>query len=98
MRLLIIEPWFGAIGHPAQSLINMASAIGKDERVEYLVSMNSDSEHCLNSMQRLKTWGNVHGFSVRLRAVLFRSIGCSSEIFEYWQVRCTSQAYFIDET
>ena len=64
MRLLIIQPWFGAIGHPAQSLINLASAIGKDERVDYLVSMNSDSELCLNSMQRLKTWGNVYGYSV----------------------------------
>ncbi|MEO8331310.1 MAG: hypothetical protein ABI479_02680 [Gallionella sp.] len=65
MSLLIIQPWFGAVGHPAQSLINMASAIGKDERVEYLVSMNSDSELCLNSMQRLKSWGKVHGFSVK---------------------------------
>lgn len=65
MQLLIIEPWFGAIGHPAQSLINMASAIGRDERVDYLVSMNADSELCLNSMQRLKTWGEVHGFPVK---------------------------------
>jgi glycosyltransferase involved in cell wall biosynthesis len=65
MKLLIIQPWFGAIGHPAQSLINMASAIGEDDRVDYLVSMNSESELCLNSMQRLKTWGNVHGFSVK---------------------------------
>lgn len=65
MKLLIIQPWFGAIGHPAQSLINMASAIGKDERVDYLVSMNSESALCLNSMQRLKTWGKVHGFLVK---------------------------------
>lgn len=64
MKLLIIQPWFCAIGHPAQSLINMASAIGEDERVEYLVSMNSDSELCLNSMQRLKMWGKVQGFLV----------------------------------
>lgn len=78
MRLIIIEPWFGAIGHPAQSLINMASAIGKDERVDYLVSMNSDSEHCLHSMQRLKTRGNVHGFSVKT------SVGRNNTLRAFW--------------
>ncbi|MEO7621575.1 MAG: hypothetical protein ABIS30_00800 [Gallionella sp.] len=78
MKLLIIQPWFGAIGHPAQSLINMASAIGEDGRVDYLVSMNSESELCLNSMQRLKTWGNVHDFSVKT------SVGSSNTLRAFW--------------
>lgn len=78
MKLLIIQPWFGAIGHPAQSLINMASAIGKDVCVDYLVSMNSDSELCLNSMQRLKTWGNVFGFPVKT------FVGRSNTLRAFW--------------
>lgn len=78
MKLLIIEPWFGAIGHPAQSLINMASAIGKDERVEYLVSMNSGSELCEDSMQRLKAWGKVHGFPAQT------FIGRSNTLRAFW--------------
>lgn len=78
MKLLIIQPWFGAIGHPAQSLINMASAIGEDDRVDYLVSVNKDSATCLNSMQRLKAWGQVHDFSVKT------PVGSSNTLRAFW--------------
>jgi hypothetical protein len=62
MKLLIIQPWFFAVGHPAQSLLNMASALGKDERVEYLVSGSSESGRFLDSLEQLKTWGKVEEF------------------------------------
>ena len=64
MKLLIIQPWFSAIGHPAQSLINMASAIGRDERVDYLVSGNTEAGFCLEPMERLRTWGKLERFAV----------------------------------
>ncbi len=64
MKLLIVQPWFSAIGHPAQSLINMASAIGKDERVDYLVSDNTEAGFCLESIERLRAWGRVESFVV----------------------------------
>lgn len=64
MKMLIIEPWFCAIGHPAQSLLNLASAIGKDERVDYLVSCSSDPGIFLDSMGRLKAWGEVECYAV----------------------------------
>lgn len=63
MKLLIIQPWFCAIGHPAQSLNNLASAIGKDERVHYLVSHDiGASEFFLSSMKSLNKWGEVKSF------------------------------------
>ena len=62
-KFLIVQPWFCGFGHPAQSLINTASAIGRDDRVQYLVSINNSVEPCLNSMNRLKAWGEVHSFS-----------------------------------
>lgn len=65
MRLLIIQPWFDAIGHPAQSLINMASAIGKDERVDYLVSSSSESKFFVESLERLRSWGRVERYVVK---------------------------------
>lgn len=64
MKLLIIQPWFCAIGHPAQSLINLASAIGRDERVEYLVSSNGEVGHFNDSVERLRTWGEVESYVV----------------------------------
>jgi len=64
MKLLIIQPWFSAIGHPAQSLLNMASAFGKNDRVDYLVSCSKESAFCSVAMERLKTWGEVTSFAV----------------------------------
>jgi hypothetical protein len=63
-KLLIIQPWFGAVGHPAQSLINMACAIGKKEDVHYLVSLNNSPDSSMNSMERLKVLGDVSSFTV----------------------------------
>ncbi|MDO8291265.1 MAG: hypothetical protein Q7T29_00155 [Gallionella sp.] len=62
MKLIIIQPWFTAIGHPAQSLINMASAIGRDESVDYLVSSNGESGFFLESMEQLRAWGKVGSY------------------------------------
>jgi glycosyltransferase involved in cell wall biosynthesis len=90
MKLLIIQPWFSAIGHPAQSLINTASAIGKDDRVEYLVSMDSESQFCLNSLQQLKRWGNVHCFSVK--ASLGRT-NTARAFWALWRLRMKGHRY-----
>lgn len=99
MKLLIIQPWFSAIGHPAQSLINMASAIGRDERVEYLVSRNDDSDFYLDSVERLKTWGDVESYTVTTQ------VGSSNTIralFALWRLRMQGRQYqrifFFDES
>lgn len=62
MKLLIVEPWFCGFGHPAQSLLNLASALGKDPRVEYLVSSSRDPGVFLESMAQLKAWGPFETF------------------------------------
>lgn len=63
MKLLIIEPWFCAIGHPAQSLINFAAAIGKNDHIHYLVSHDiGTSEKFSQLIKRLSTWGEVKTF------------------------------------
>lgn len=64
MKLLIIEPWFTGEGHPAQSLLNTASAIGRDDRVDYLVSFGNATEKYSVFRDRLGAWGRVFSFSV----------------------------------
>ncbi|MEW6406264.1 MAG: hypothetical protein AB1649_31145, partial [Chloroflexota bacterium] len=61
-KTLIIQPWFTGKGHPAQSLLNTASTIGKDERVEYLVSFEDQSKACKDAIGRLEQLGLVHRF------------------------------------
>lgn len=64
MKLLIVQPWFSAIGHPAQSLLNMASAIGRDDRVDFLVSISSHTSTSQQSIERLRALGKVGTFIV----------------------------------
>jgi len=99
MKLLIIQPWFSAIGHPAQSLINMASAIGRDDRVDYLVSSNGEPGHFLDSMEKLRTWGKVESYSVTT------PVGDSNTVralLAVWRLRLNGRQYqrifFFDES
>lgn len=64
MKLLIVEPWFTGLGHPAQSLINTASAIGRHAHIDYLVSFVDESEFFIKTRDRLSTWGRVIRFRV----------------------------------
>lgn len=99
MKLLIIEPWFCAIGHPAQSLINMASAIGRDGRVVYLVSSSCDSAFFQGSMEQLKAWGEVESY------VVTTPVGDSNTtraLLALWRLRFKGRNYqrifFFDES
>lgn len=42
MNLLIVQPWFSAIGHPAQSLLNTAKVLGAGADVQYLIADPGD--------------------------------------------------------
>jgi hypothetical protein len=99
MKLLIIQPWFTAIGHPAQSLISMASAIGKDEGVDYLVSSNIEATFCLESMERLKGWGRVEGFAVTTPTGHSNTVRA---LLRLWRMRLGGRQYqrifFLDES
>lgn len=99
MKLLIIQPWFSAIGHPAQSLINMATAIGRDERVEYLVSTSGESDFCHESIEQLRAWGEVESYAVTT------PVGDSNTIralLALWSIRLKGRQYqrifFFDES
>ena len=99
MKLLIVQPWFSAIGHPAQSLINMASAIGKDERVDYLVSDNTEAGFCLESIERLKAWGRVESFVVTTPTGHSNTVRA---LLQLWRMRLKGRKYqrifFFDES
>lgn len=99
MKLLVIQPWFCAIGHPAQSLINMASAIGRDERVDYLVSSYGEPGVFLDSMEQLKAWGEVESY------VVTTPVGDSNTtraLLALWRMRLKGRQYqrifFFDES
>jgi hypothetical protein len=61
-RLLIVEPWFSIIGHPAQSLLNTARVLGNSEDIRYLVSVVPQRRELQPILQQLRTHGAVHEF------------------------------------
>jgi len=87
-RLLIVQPWFCSFGHPAQSLVNLASAIGKDDRVEYLVSSNKGHRSELNSVCRIEVSGVVHSFVSRDPA----GTGRWNTVKALWAIYCLQKA------
>lgn len=64
MTILLIQPWFTAIGHPAQSLLNLAEALRHDDRLEYLVSFQKKSKFFQESYRRLSALGQATYFTV----------------------------------
>jgi hypothetical protein len=62
--MLIIQPWFTAIGHPAQSTLNTANVLGINAQVAYLISHGFGSKHLLEAEQKLRRYGHVETFSV----------------------------------
>ncbi len=62
--LLIVQPWFTAIGHPAQSLLSTASVIGAHDRVSYLISQEVGDNLFTDLAEQLGRYGHVETFIV----------------------------------
>lgn len=77
MRLLIIQPWFTAAGHPAQSLINTARTIGREADICYLISTQPNFSAAELQQKTLKEYGHVTEFPVNspsLREGTFKAL------------------------
>jgi glycosyltransferase involved in cell wall biosynthesis len=57
--IVIIQPWFSAAGHPAQSLINLAKIVGNYNGVTYLISIMSGNHPIEEASRKLKLLGEV---------------------------------------
>lgn len=99
-KLLIIQPWFTAIGHPAQSLINMAAAIGKSECVDYLISSSNDLPISIhNSIKQLSSWGVVESYPVTASVGVQNTIGALLKLLRlHLKGRKYQRILFFDES
>jgi hypothetical protein len=62
--LLVVQPWFVALGHPAQSTLNTAAALDGVVQADYLVSYRPGSSAHSELFSRLNARGGVHSFGV----------------------------------
>lgn len=63
-RLLIVQPWFSAIGHPAQSLFNTMRTLTRVAGIDYLVSEDPEFEHHADLAQALGKGQRLFRFRV----------------------------------
>src|SRR5262245_9871264 len=62
--ILIVQPWFTAIGHPAQSTLNTAKTLGKGAGIGYLVSAAESGNPVDQLARELEQYGPVWRFRV----------------------------------
>lgn len=60
--IVIVQPWFTAVGHPAQSLLNTAKALRHTKGIRYLVSNASDNPD--PQLDALRKIADVQSFRV----------------------------------
>jgi hypothetical protein len=75
--MIIIQPWFTAIGHPAQSTVNTARALGRRNDVVYLLSRNPARPGFDELARQIAACGTVVRFSVpddSLRSGTWRAV------------------------
>jgi hypothetical protein len=68
--IVIVQPWFAAIGHPAQSLLNTAKTLGKSDEIKYLISSLSNDKVFSTVATNLKNYGDVVDFPVKTDSLL----------------------------
>ena len=76
-RLLVIQPWVAAKGHPAQSLLNTARALEHCDNVRYLISddgLESSFLHVANELSKLAPVDRFHVNSSSLQEGTFKSL------------------------
>jgi len=64
-EILIIQPWFTAKGHPAQSLLNTARVLELSDNISYLISLEPDKEQFVKMSQELFKLSPSNTFCVK---------------------------------
>jgi len=62
--LLIVQPMFTAVGHPAQSLVNTARVLGRRHDTRYLISCGQRQQELAPLVAQLESLGPVWQFKV----------------------------------
>ena len=63
--IIIVQPWFLAAGHPAQSLLNTARTIGTNSDISYLISSSTNLNSFDTVKEELKKIGEVVEYPVK---------------------------------
>jgi glycosyltransferase involved in cell wall biosynthesis len=74
-ELMIIQPWFTAHGHPAQSTINTARVLAEEQAVTFLISERTDRPSFRSMTDTLRTIVPVKTFEVKSDSIRSGTLG-----------------------
>jgi hypothetical protein len=86
-QLIIVQPWFTARGHPAQSLLNTARVLGKRSDVCYLISRQPHRTEFAPIIEELAEYGDIHQFRVPNYAL---TVGT---VLSFWKLARIARQY-----
>jgi len=94
--LLIIQPWFTAKGHPAQSLLNTARALGFSKKIRYLISLEADKESFVGISQELSEFGMLKTFHVKSASLQEGTWKSFLQLFRFRKDLKNATIFFLD--
>jgi glycosyltransferase involved in cell wall biosynthesis len=97
IRLIIVEPWFTAVGHPAQSVLNTARVLGMQEHVSYLISREARRADLEPFIRQLAALGSVFQFHVpRASLMVGTLLSVAALIRIARREQCNLDLFFLD--
>jgi glycosyltransferase involved in cell wall biosynthesis len=95
--IVIVQPWFSAFGHPAQSLINLANIIGNQKGIIYLISAMSGNEPVEKARSKLKFLGNAVDYSVKTPSIREGTLKALRSLRKLFATNSTiNRVFFLD--
>jgi hypothetical protein len=73
---VIVEPWFTAVGHPAQTLLNTARVLGRRDDVTYVIAYNQGRPDLEAIVRELREYGAVKCVECRDAAPALSTFRC----------------------
>ncbi len=95
--IIIVQPWFSAAGHPAQSLINLAKIIGNYNGITYLISIMSGNHSKEEASRKLRQLGEVVDYPVNTPSIREGTLKALTSLREMFRAKQSiDSVFFLD--
>lgn len=95
--IIIVQPWFSAAGHPAQSLINLAKIVGTYNGITYLISTMSGNHPIEEASRKLKLLGDVIDYPVNTPSIREGTLKALDSLKKMFSIKPSiNSVFFLD--
>jgi len=95
-NILIIQPWFTAKGHPAQSLRNTVRVLESSEGIDYLISLEGEKQPFFKMSKELAKLVPSHAFRVNSSSLQEGTLKSLVYLFKHRKHLHDTTVFFLD--